>query len=91
MNVLRNSRIIKYANDTVLYVAGNNIEIIESHLSDDLNLLVEWFKLNELILNLKKGQTEAMIFGTTKCLAMLNINLKVKYQHHTVNVITSYR
>ena len=91
MNVLRNSRIIKYANDTVLYVAGNNIEIIESHLSDDLNLLVEWFKLNELILNLKKGQTEAMIFGTTKRLAMLNINLKVKYQHHTVNVITSYR
>ena len=91
MNVLRNSRIIKYAHDTVLYVAGNNIEIIESHLSDDLNLLVEWFKLNELILNLKKGQTEAMIFGTTKRLAMLNINLKVKYQHHTVNVITSYR
>lgn len=27
VNVLRNSRIIKYADDTVIYVAGNNIEI----------------------------------------------------------------
>ena len=63
VDVLRNSGIIKYANDTVLYVASNNIEIIESHLSDDLNLLAELFKENELILNLKKGKTEAMVFG----------------------------
>ena len=32
-----------------------------------------------------------MIFGTTKRLVMLNRSLKVKYQHHTVNVTTSYR
>ena len=43
VDVLSNSRIIKYADDTVLYVTGNNIEIIESQLSDDLNLLAEWF------------------------------------------------
>ena len=86
-----NSRIIKYLDDTVLYVAGKNIEIIESQLSDDLNLLAEWCKENELILNLKNGKTEAMIFGTVKRLAMLNRGLKVKHQHHTVNVTTSYR
>ena len=32
VDVLRNSRIIKYADDTVLYVAENNIEIIKSLL-----------------------------------------------------------
>ena len=32
-----------------------------------------------------------MIFGTAKQLAMLNRGLKVKYQHHTVNVTSSYR
>ena len=32
-----------------------------------------------------------MIFRTFKCLIMLSRALKVKYQHHTVNVITSYR
>ena len=88
VDVLRNSGIIKYANDTELYVAGKSIEIIESQLSDDLNLLAKWFKENELIL---KGKTEAMIFGTAKCLAILNRALKVKYQHHTVNITTSYR
>ena len=55
MDVLKNSRIIKYDDDTVLYTAGNIFEIIKSHLSDDLNLLAEWFNKNELILNLKKG------------------------------------
>ena len=65
--------------------------MIESHLSDSLNLVAEWFKKNQLLLNLKKEKTEAMIFGTTKRLAMLYRGLKVKYQHHTVNVTTSYR
>ena len=41
VDVLRNSRIIKYADNTVLYVAGSNIELIESHLSHDLSLLAE--------------------------------------------------
>ena len=91
MDVLRNSRIIKYADDTVLYVSRNNIEIIESHLSDNLNLLGEWFRENELILHLIQGKTEPMIFGTTKRLTMLNPGLKVEHQHHTVNITTSYR
>ena len=91
VDVLRNSRIIKYADDTVLHVADNSIEIIESQLSDDLNYLDEWFKENEVILNLKKEKTEAMIFETAKCLAMLNRGLNVKYQDHAINVTISYR
>ena len=46
---------------------------------------------NKLILNLKKGKTEEMIFRTARRLAMLSRGLKVKYQHHIVNVTTSYR
>ena len=91
VDVLRNSRITKYVDAIVLYVASNSTEIIESQLSDDLNLLAEWFKGNELILNLQKGKTEAMVFGTATRLAILNRGMKVKYQHHTVNVTTSYR
>ena len=54
-------------------------------------MLVDWFKKNEPILNPKKGKTEAMIFGTAKHIAMLNRGLKVKYQHYTLNITTSYR
>ena len=81
VDVLKNSYIIKCAGDTVLYITGNNIEIIKSHLPDDLILLAEWFKENEVILSLKKGKTGAMIFRTAKHLAILNSGLKVKYQH----------
>ena len=54
VDVPRNARIIKYVDDTVLYVAGNSTEIMESQLLDDLNLLAEWFKENEFILYPKK-------------------------------------
>ena len=57
----------------------------------NIKLLVEWFQENEVIVNLKKGKTETMIFRTAKHLAILNSGLKVKYQHYTVNVATSYR
>ena len=91
VDVLRNSHIIEYADEIVIQVAGNDIEINKSYLSDYLNLLAEWFKEKELILSLKKGKTKAMIFRTAKRLAMLNRGLKVKYQHHTVNLTTSNR
>ena len=57
----------------------------------NIKLLVEWFKENEVIVNLKKGKTETMTFRTAKHFAILNSGLKVKYQHYTVNVTTSYR
>ena len=91
VDIIQNSRIIKYADDTVLYIGGKTIDIIETHLSHDLNLLSEWFEENELILNLKKGKTEAMVFGTAKRLSMVNRDLVVQYPHHTVSVTTSYR
>ena len=50
-----------------------------------------WSHSETVILNPKKGKTEAIIFGTAKRLAMLNKSLKVKYKHHTDNVTTSYR
>ena len=86
-----NRKLLFNYNNTLLYVAGNSIEIMESHLSDDLNLLAEQVKENKLILNKKKGKTEEMTFGTVKRLPMLNIGLIVKCQHYTVNLTTSYR
>ena len=79
VDVLKRSRIIKYADDTVLYVPGKTIEIIETHLNEDLMNLSYWFEENELILNLKKGKTEAMVFGTAKRLSLSNRDIVIKY------------
>ena len=88
---VKNSRIIMYADDTILHAQGKDINMIENALSIDMSSLAAWFHENELILNLKKGKTEAMLFGTAKRLATTGKSLKVKYKEKSINVTTSYK
>ena len=64
--VLQNSKIITYADDTVIFVSGSSLDEVEGKLNNDLQHLKAWFDENELLVNLKKGKTESMIFGTAK-------------------------
>ena len=59
-----------YADDTVIYYAHSDINVIEKVLNEEMSYLSRYFYQNELILNLKKGKTEAMVFGTAKRLSM---------------------
>lgn len=43
---------IMYADDTVLYTSGTNLESIERALSSVMSFLADWFTENELLLNL---------------------------------------
>ena len=64
-NCLRHSSIIKYADDTLIYVSGNDSESIQKKLNADILEVHNWLTDNDLSLNLKKGKTESMIFGTS--------------------------
>ena len=59
-----------YVDDTVIYYAHSDINVIEKVLNEEMSYLSRYFYQNELILNLKKGKTEAMVFGTAKRLSM---------------------
>ena len=67
-----------YADDTVLYYAHKDVKIIEQKLTEDMSRLSEWFENNELIVNLKKGKTECMLFGTGRNLS--------KNKEHELNI-----
>ena len=69
---LQSTSIITYADDTVIFTAAKDLECIQRHLSEDCHNLSSWFHDNDLVLNLKKGKTECMIFGTAKRLNALN-------------------
>ena len=69
LKVLQHAEIIKYADDTILYVAGKDIFIIATRLSADMQSLNRCYTEHEMILNFSKGKTEAMLFGTSKNLA----------------------
>ena len=88
---LQHSRVVKYADDTVIYLAGKDTFIIESRLSADMQAVSNWCTENELILNLKKGKTEFMLFGTAKNLSMHPEPINITYQFNNITVTTCYK
>ena len=85
------SNIITYADDTVLFTSAKNISIIQNNLNKDIKNHSNWFCDNELVINLKKGKTECILFGTGKRLVMLpENNLVIKIGKNTINFINSY-
>ena len=67
--ILKKCKIVKYADDTVLFYCHKDKNEIEYVLNHDFRIFCEWLERNELIVNTKKGKTEAMIFGTSQRLA----------------------
>ena len=58
-----------YADDTVLLYSASSSKLIEETLNHEGNILFDWFNNNNLILNLKPGKTELVIYGTARNLA----------------------
>ena len=88
---LSQTKCIQYADDTVVYVAHDNSTTIEKILNDEVENLYTYFYENELVLNLKKGKTETMLFGTAKRLSkQAQDTIKVEIQGQSVNHTTSY-
>ena len=66
-----NSEIIMYADDTVIFLADKDINCINTKLSQDMSNLTRFLDNSELFIKLKKGKTEAILFGTWKRLLAL--------------------
>ena len=63
-NCLRHCKIIKYVDDTVIYTSVKCSEPIQKKLNEDITEVNRWLNNNDLFLNLKKGKTECILFGT---------------------------
>ena len=59
------AKIVKYADDSVIYVADKDVGVINSKLTKDMDAIAKWLDQNALIINLKKGKTESLLFGTS--------------------------
>ncbi len=84
------ANVLLYADDTVLYVAGKDVGIIENTLTRELEEVEKYLDENELLINLKKGKTEVMLFGTAKCLSLKGRQLSVKYRGTEINTTKKY-
>jgi hypothetical protein len=85
------SKVIKYADDTILYVSHSDIYTIEAILNKEMERLYAYFYENELVLNLKKGKTETMLFGTSKRISMCTKPLlSISYNGSSILETNSY-
>ena len=55
-----------FADDTVIYFADKDLAVVENTLNKDLKSVFKYFTENDLVINLGKGKTESMVFGTSK-------------------------
>ena len=77
-NIIKNSKISMYADDTVIYISHSNLNIAITLIQSDLNALYEWCNRNKLTINCKK--TKFCLFGmrsNIKRSKMLNIQLSL--------------
>ena len=89
---LKHAKVITYAYDTVIFTSSSDFYVVENHLNDDVQSLAAWFSENELIMNLKRGKSEAMLFGTSKRINLVNgRQLNIQVDGTCINCTTSYK
>ena len=69
---LHQAKIVKYADDTVIFYSNKDAEVIQTVLNNEFSSMTNWLRNNELIINTKRGKTEVTLFGTSKRLCKLN-------------------
>ena len=87
---LNKARLITFADDTVIYFSHNDFHVIENTLNNELNSISEYLRDNELIINLKTGKTESMLFGTSKKLKVVGGKLSLKFGHLDISPTKRY-
>ena len=85
-----NVNVIKYADDAALFYADSDINKIESVLKYEMKKIGLYCNQNELLLNLKKGKTEAMLFGTQKHLKLHGRDLNISYNGTNITFVKEY-
>ena len=63
-NSLKYTKCILFADDTTIYLSGENVHQLKIHIESDLVELDDWFRSNKLSLNVQK--THFMIFNHNK-------------------------
>ena len=86
-----NVNVIKYADDTVLLYADSDVNKIEFVLNYEMKKIGLYCNQNELLLILKKGKTEAMLFGTQKRLKLHGRDLDISYNGTNITFVKEYQ
>ena len=85
-----NIQIRVYADDKMRSFSHKNVNVIEESLTAEMTNITKWLDNNRLIINLKKGKTESVLFGIAKRLYSQS-NLIVSPKEHLINFVSEYK
>ena len=78
------SKVIMYADDTVIYCASDDVNVVENVLNSEMKAVGSYCSDNELFLNLK------MLFGTARRLSKNGRKLKIYYNGSIISCVKEY-
>ncbi len=87
---LTDASIILYADDTVLYCVWKNSNEIEVFLNSELQKVEDWLDENNLFINLNKGKTEFVLYGSRQKLSK-QPKVDIKIYNQTIHETKSYK
>ncbi|CAB4011690.1 Hypothetical predicted protein [Paramuricea clavata] len=87
---LNSCKILLYADDTVVFTSSKNQETIKGNLNTDLSKLATWFYENNLVVNLKKGRTEFILYSTPNKLSKAE-KMDIMIRNEPVNEVQAYQ
>ena len=82
---------MKHADNPEIFCENGRLPTIEPQLEEDFKNLSRWFEEKELLINLKPGKTELLLFGASQLIVKTNENFKVKFNNQCVNETRSYK
>ena len=85
---LEECELLMYADDTVIYTSSKDQADLQEKLNRDFVNLATWFEKNKLIINMKKGKTECMIFGSRKKAPGKSLN--ITYRNKSISYTDAY-
>ena len=86
-----NVSITNYADGTVIYTTSKEVKEINAKLSKTLTELSTWISKNELFLNLHKGKTEALPFGTAQRIRNCTEPLSIQHEDGLISITCTYK
>ena len=87
---IQHANVITYADDTVVYYSNADVNTIDDALNLEMENIGEYCRENELSLNLEKGKTKAMLFGTSKRISKNGRDLKIQHQNTEISFVKEY-
>ena len=87
---IKKCKIFLYADDAVLFASNKDSSIIEQDLNSDVIHIGSWFNDNNLVINLKEGKTEFMMFGSPQKIKK-STEVKIVFNNSTVTETRTYK